>query len=144
MNGSSSQAYWPPLFGAFAIALVSSLAVLFVGEVLGQVPCNLCWFQRAFMFPLAVVLGIAALRADTGAWLYGIALAACGWLIAGFHTLVYSGIVPERIQPCTVGGPSCSGSDMTVLGGLPLPGLSLLAFSAIIVLLFFSRRRPAQ
>ncbi|WP_187971601.1 disulfide bond formation protein B [Aquibium microcysteis] len=143
MTADPNQAGWPTLFAAFAIALVSSLSVLFVGEVMGQVPCNLCWFQRAFMFPLTVVLGIAALRADTGAWLYGIALAKCGWLIAGFHTLLYAGIVPERIQPCTAGGPSCSGSDMTVLGVVPLPGLSLLAFSAIIVLLFFSRRRPA-
>jgi disulfide bond formation protein DsbB len=143
MINDSSQALWPPLFGAFAIALISSLAVLFVGEIMGQVPCNLCWFQRAFMFPLAVVLGLAALRSDAGAWPYGVALAACGWLIAGFHTLVYAGIVPERIQPCTASGPSCSGSDMTVLGRLPLPALSLVAFSAIIFLLLFSRRRLA-
>jgi len=142
MTGGSSQAFWPPLFGAFAVALISSLAVLFVGEIMGQVPCNLCWFQRAFMFPLAVVLGIAALRPDAAAWPYGIALAACGWLIAGFHTLVYTGIVSESIQPCTASGPSCSGSDMTVLGGLPLPILSLVAFTAIVVLLLISRRRP--
>ena len=35
---------------AWIIALISSLAVLFIGEVLGQTPCILCWFQRAFMF----------------------------------------------------------------------------------------------
>ena len=143
MNGNRAQAFWPPLFGAFAIALVSSLAILFVGEVMGQVPCNLCWFQRAFMFPIAIVLGVAALQSDPGSWVYGIALAACGWLIAGFHTLLYAGIIPERIQPCTASGPSCSGSDMTVLGGLPLPFLSLLAFTAIFVLLVLSRRRAS-
>ncbi len=143
MNDIPSQGFWPPLFGAFAIAMLSSLAVLFVGEVMGQAPCNLCWFQRAFMFPLAVLLGIAALRSDPGAWIYGTTLAVCGWLIAGFHTLVYVGFIPERIQPCTASGPSCSGSDMTVVGGLPLPVLSLLAFSAIIVLLLVSRRRSA-
>ena len=43
---------------AWIIALVASLAVLFIGEVLGQTPCVLCWFQRAFMFPLAIVLGL--------------------------------------------------------------------------------------
>lgn len=143
MNEVANDAYWPPLFAAFAIALVASLAVLFVGEVMGQVPCNLCWFQRAFMFPLAVVLGVAALRSDSYAAVYGIALAVCGWLVAGFHTLVYAGIVPERIQPCTASGPSCSGSDMTILGGVPLPVLSLAAFTAVIVLLLLSRRRSA-
>ena len=24
---------------------------------MGQAPCDLCWFQRAFMFPLAIILG---------------------------------------------------------------------------------------
>ena len=41
---------------AWVIALAASLAVLFIGEVLGQTPCLLCWFQRAFMFPLAIVV----------------------------------------------------------------------------------------
>jgi len=40
------------------LALTASLAVRFVGEVLGQMPCLLCWYQRAFMFPLTIVLGL--------------------------------------------------------------------------------------
>lgn len=43
---------------AWIVSLVATLAVLFIGEVLGQTPCVLCWFQRAFMFPLVVVLGL--------------------------------------------------------------------------------------
>ena len=46
------------LAAAWIMALAASLAVLFIGEVLGQMPCLLCWYQRAFMFPLAVVLGL--------------------------------------------------------------------------------------
>ena len=42
---------------AWTVATSASLAVLFIGEVLGQTPCLLCWFQRAFMFPLAIILG---------------------------------------------------------------------------------------
>ena len=47
---------------AWAIAFVSTLGALFVGEVMGQTPCNHCWHQRAFMFPLAVMLNISAFR----------------------------------------------------------------------------------
>ncbi|WP_139832097.1 disulfide bond formation protein B [Mesorhizobium australicum] len=140
----SAQSSWTLLFLAFAVALASSLAVLFVGEVMGQVPCNLCWFQRAFMFPLAIVLAVAAFRSDASAWIYGVPLAAAGWLIASFHTLLYLGIIPEAIQPCTASGPSCSSADMTILGGVPLPALSLLAFSAIIVFLALARRRSTS
>ncbi|WP_122523223.1 disulfide bond formation protein B [Pannonibacter phragmitetus] len=132
---------WAPLFLAFAVALASSLAVLFVGEVVGQVPCNLCWFQRAFMFSLAIVLAVAALRSDAAVWIYAVPLAAAGWLFAGFHTLLYAGIIPETIQPCTASGPSCSSTDMTIFGGVPLPALALAAFTAIIALLLLARRR---
>lgn len=134
---------WAPLFLAFAIALASSLAVLFVGEVMGQAPCNLCWFQRAFMFTLAIVLAVAAFRTDAAVWIYAVPLAAAGWLVAGFHTLLYAGIIPETIQPCTASGPSCSGADMTIFGGAPLPALALAAFTAIIALLLLARRRTA-
>ena len=39
---------------AWIIALTASLAVLFIGEVLGQTPCVLCWFQRAFILPVVL------------------------------------------------------------------------------------------
>jgi len=134
---------WAPLFAAWLIALLASLAVLFVGEVMGQVPCNLCWFQRAFMFPLAIVLGVAALRTDAAVWRYALPLAIGGVLLAGFHSLLYLGVIPERITPCSQ-GVSCTSADMTVLGGLPLPVLALAAFSAIALLLLITRSRTAS
>ena len=142
-NAPAHDGSWKFLFTAFAIALAASLSVLFVGEVLGQVPCDLCWFQRAFMFPLAIVLGIAAMRSDCAGPLYGLSLAAGGWLVAGFHTLLYTGIVPEAMQPCGISGQSCAGADMTVLGGLPLPMLALAAFTAILLLLLLARRKSS-
>ncbi|WP_439814245.1 disulfide bond formation protein B [Zavarzinia sp. CC-PAN008] len=125
------------MFLAWLVALLASLAVLFVGEVMGQAPCTLCWFQRAFMFPLAIILGLACFRGDSSGPVYGIVLACGGGLVSGFHSLVYAGIVPEAIQPCSVGGPSCSGSDMTILGGMPLPFLALAAFLAIALFLAY-------
>ncbi len=133
---------WALLFCAWVIALSASLAVLFVGEVMGQTPCNLCWFQRAFMFPLAIVLGVASFRAETGAWRYALPLAVGGVLVAGFHSLLYLGVIPERISPCSL-GVSCKSTDMTVLGNLPLPLLALVAFCAISVLLLITRSRTS-
>jgi hypothetical protein len=60
--------------------------------------------------------------------------ALVGWLFAGFHSLLYLGIIPEAIQPCSQ-GVSCSGADMAILGGLPLPLLSLGVFSGILAIL---------
>ena len=130
---------WRPLGAAWAIALLSSLAVLFVGEVMGQAPCDLCWFQRSFMFPLAIILGIAAFRSDRAIVPYGLALAAGGGLAAFYHSLLYVGVIPAPIVPCT-GGPSCSGESMAI-GGVPLPLPSLTAFALILTLLLNFQRR---
>ncbi|MDX1706626.1 disulfide bond formation protein B [Pseudidiomarina sp.] len=135
----TSTAWWL-LLAAWLVALVSSLAVLFVGEVMGQTPCVLCWFQRAFMFPLAVILALACYRSDFAVWLYAVPLAAIGALIALWHTLLYVGLIPEPIVPCSATGPSCAGDNMTILGGLPLPLLAFIAFSSIIVLLVIVRQ----
>lgn len=130
---------WRPLAAAWVVALASSLAVLFIGEVMGQAPCNLCWFQRAFMFPLAIILGLAAFRSDRGVTPYAAALSLLGWLVALAHLLLYAGVIPAPIIPCGE-GPSCSSETMAV-GGVPLPLLSLAAFTLILALLLLFQRR---
>ncbi|MEZ5933091.1 MAG: disulfide bond formation protein B [Alphaproteobacteria bacterium] len=118
------------LFAAWMVALVSSLAVLFIGEVLGQTPCILCWFQRAFMFPLVVVLGLGLWWQDRSVGRYGMALALLGGAIALWHLGLYTGLIPERIQPCAATGPSCTDESQVVFG-VAIPLLSLLAFGLI-------------
>lgn len=115
---------------AWVTALFASLAVLFIGEVLGQIPCILCWFQRAFMFPLAIILGLGLWWQDQQVGRYGIALAVGGAAVAAWHMGLYIGLVPERIQPCTATGPSCTDDNQRVLG-IPIPLLALFAFAQI-------------
>ena len=126
------------LFCAWLIALGATAGALFIGEVLGQAPCDLCWFQRAFMFPLAVVLAIAVLFGDRNAWRHALVLATIGGAIAAYHALLYAGVIPEPIRPCTADGPSCTDAAMTV-AGIPIPYLSLAAFLGIAAFLILSR-----
>ncbi len=118
---------------AWAIALVASLSVLFIGEILGQTPCVLCWFQRAFMFPLAIVLGLGLWWQDQNVGRYGIALAFGGAAVALWHMGLYAGLIPEKIQPCSASGPSCTDANQTVLG-IPIPLMALVSFALIGVL----------
>ncbi|WP_281969003.1 disulfide bond formation protein B [Roseovarius nanhaiticus] len=115
---------------AWIIALAASLAVLFIGEVLGQTPCVLCWFQRAFMFPLVIILGLGLWWGDARVGRYGIALALGGGAIALWHLGLYSGVIPERIQPCTATGPSCTDNNQLIFG-IPIPLLAFVAFAMI-------------
>lgn len=142
MNGTA-YSHWSWLFAAWLVALVATLGALFIGEVMGQAPCVLCWYQRIAMFPLVVTLGIGTFRNDWNAVLSSLPLAVIGFGFALFHTLVFYGLVPQAIQPCTAAGPSCSGAAMTLLGFAPLPVLSLLAFTLIIICLVPTSRRRA-
>ena len=127
------------LLFAWMIAVAATLTALFIGEIVGQTPCNLCWFQRIFMFPLAIILGVAAFRSDSSIKFYALPLVGLGAAIAFFHTLIYFGLIEEAIIPCTRAGPSCAGEAMTILGSVPLPLASLIAFAAIGGLLFLCR-----
>jgi len=120
---------------AFLTALAATLGALFIGEVLGRMPCTLCWYQRIAMFPLVVVLGVAVLRDDLAARLPASVLALAGLVIAAWHTGLYAGIIPKAIAPCTKDGPSCTDAAAQTVLGLPLPYLSLLAFAVILVCL---------
>lgn len=131
------------LSAAWILALFASLAALFLGEVLGRSPCILCWYQRAFMFPLVAVLGIGLWCRDRRAGRYGIALAAPGAAIAAWHLALYFGLVPAPIRPCSVAGPSCTDADQLIFGA-PIALLSLVTFSLIALFSTLSLKDPGE
>lgn len=126
------------VLAAFLVALSATLAALFIGEVLGQMPCTLCWYQRIAMFPLVPILGLSMWRGDGAARLYAIPLSLAGLALAGWHSGLYLGLVPEAVLPCTADGPSCSGPSQMILG-LPIPILSMASFTAILTCLLLAK-----
>jgi disulfide bond formation protein DsbB len=122
------------LGAAFLIALAATLGALFIGEVLGQMPCTLCWYQRIAMFPLVPILGMSLWRGDGMARIYGLPLALAGLALAAWHSGLYAGLIPKAVAPCTENGPSCTDAGMQILG-LPIPYLSLLSFAGILACL---------
>jgi disulfide bond formation protein DsbB len=70
-------------------------------------------------------------------------LAGVGWGIAGYHLLVFWGVVSEGLVPCGQGS-SCADADVQVAGMVPIPLLSLAAFTAILVLLSVAIRRARR
>src|SRR4051794_30275557 len=57
---------------AFAVAAVATAGSLFYSEVAHFAPCEMCWLQRVAMYPLVVVLLVAALTKDARAWRYAV------------------------------------------------------------------------
>jgi len=130
------------LFWAWVVALVATAGAFFLGEVMGKTPCVLCWYQRIAMFPLPVILGIGLLEPDRRSIRYAMPLTIAGWCLAAYHCLIFWGLIAEPLVPCGTGA-TCASSALQVAGVVPIPLLSLLAFSAILVLLILSRRPKA-
>ena len=97
-RGSSSAQGWlagmrsavgpSALAGAFVVAVLATAGSLYFSEVAQFKPCRLCWYQRIAMYPLVVILGIAAWRGDPGVRRYAAPLAAIGAVISTYHYLL--------------------------------------------------------
>lgn len=72
---------------AWVVALVATLGSLYYSEVRLFLPCELCWYQRIFMYPQAVILGLALWRQDARVWPYSLALALIGGSLSVLHLL---------------------------------------------------------
>ncbi|OGA07281.1 MAG: disulfide bond formation protein [Betaproteobacteria bacterium RIFCSPHIGHO2_12_FULL_69_13] len=133
---------WMILLAAWLVAAVATASALFIGEVMMMVPCQLCWYQRIFMFPLTIVLGMACFSDDRRGAVYALPLALGGLLMAAYHTLLVAGLIPKSWIPCSA-GVSCADQKLEILNGIQIPWLSLVAFFTITLLLtLFLRRTP--
>lgn len=134
---------WNLLVLAWLIATAATASALFIGEVMGMAPCVLCWYQRIFMFPLVIVLGIACFSDDRRGAIYALPLALGGVLLAGYHTLLIAGLVSKTWIPCG-SGVSCTEQKLEILNGLPIPWLSLATFFIITSLLYAYIKRTKK
>jgi len=141
LNQKSSS--WNILFLCWLVVTVSAMGSLFFSYVMGFAPCVLCWYQRIFLFPLVIILAVGLFPFDKYVVKYALPLAIAGWLTAFYHNLLYAGIIPESIQPCSQ-GVSCTEEYIDLFGFLSIPMLSLLSFSTIIVLLIILNRRISK
>lgn len=134
---------WQLVFAAWLIATISTLGALFFGEVMHYPTCTLCWYQRIFMFPLAVILPFGLFPFDRKVVRYALPLALLGAVFAAFHQILVAGFIPERIQPCTQGVP-CAATVIEWFGFVTIPLLSVIAFLIIVALLSLAHFRSSK
>jgi disulfide bond formation protein DsbB len=121
---------WLILVACWIAATGASLGSLFFSEIMELPPCSLCWYQRIFMFPLAIVLLVGVLLDDRRCTRYALPLAVGGWLFAVYHVLLHVGVISESAAPCSQ-GVSCTETQFEMFGFASIPVLSVVAFSAV-------------
>lgn len=116
------------------IALAATLGSLYLSEIEHLIPCRLCWFQRIFMYPLVIVLGVAAWRRDAAARLSATILATIGLVISIYHYLLQHFPSLES-GACDPSAP-CSAAYIWQWNFLSIPYMAGSAFALILTLMF--------
>lgn len=125
------------LFFAWLIALFALLSTLFASEILNWPVCPLCWYQRICIYPLVILLGIAAYKNEKMVLPYALPFPAIGFLFAVYQYLeqMIPGFSP--INFCKQ-GVACSTIHLKLLGFITIPLLSAVGCFVIFILLIWS------
>lgn len=114
---------------AGAVAVAATLGSLYFSEVADFIPCKLCWYQRIAMYPLAVLLVIAAVRRDRWILLYVRVIALFGFAVSAYH--VWIQWFPEKSNFCEFDNP-CSARWVEAFDRVTIPQMAGLSFVLII------------
>ena len=135
------------LWLAFVVSGTAMAGSLFFSEVANFVPCELCWYQRICMYPLALLTLLAALANDHRVARYLLPLPVIGAGISVYHLLVENGVVSEA-QSCKISAPGgCAIKWINEFGYVTIPTLALTGFAlvfAFLLLAAFEPRLPSE
>ncbi|MFA6050631.1 MAG: disulfide oxidoreductase [Candidatus Paceibacterota bacterium] len=128
---------------AFLVALAATVGSLYYSDIRGYNPCKFCWFQRIFMYPQVILLGIALWKKDYWMKTYGVILSVIGGIIALNHYILQ--ITGTSILPCSAVGQSVSCNKVFVmhLGYITIPMMALTAF-ILMTLALLMWKKPAE
>ena len=129
------------LWIGLALTLGAMAASLYYSEILGILPCGLCWIQRIFLYPQVVLFVLAIWKKDSGIADYIIGLSILGALTGLYQHYIQMG--GENVLPCpavtTVA--DCAQRFMFEFGYITFPFAVFVLFAFLIILMFFVRSR---
>ncbi len=125
------------LLFAFVISLIATFGSLFYSEIAGYIPCELCWYQRIFMYPLPILLGIALFKKDNKISHYVIPLSIIGGIVSIYHYITQ---ILNNSVICSAESAACASTIFFSYGYITIPIMALTAFTLIIFLTYFANR----
>jgi len=124
----------------WTVALIATLGSLYYSELLGYVPCDLCWVQRILMYPSVIIYGIALLKRNLSITYPALILSMVGLPISIYHySLQKFSFLSEAGSMCT--NVPCNLQYVNYFGFITIPFLAGTAFLIIISLHFIFLRK---
>jgi len=118
---------------SFLVTFSGMILSLVYSDVIGYVPCTLCWYQRILLYPEALLLGLALWKEDRTITDYIIALSGLGIVLSAYQKYIELG--GKSVLPCAATAASCSKVYVLEFGYITIPVMALTSFTFIFVLM---------
>ncbi len=118
----------------FFITLGGTFLTLFYSEVLHYAPCDLCWYQRVFLYPQIFMFAYAWYKKDLAVLPYVLVLSVFGFLVAVYHHALQIGF--DLMKPCSTAlfAVDCAKPSFIEFGFVTFPFMAVVLFGFLSVL----------
>lgn len=117
----------------FFITLFGMVMSLYYEYALYFPPCDLCWYQRIFMYSQVFIFGLAWLRNDRSILPYSLLLSSLGLVIAGYHQALQMGY--SVYKPCSTApfAVDCATPPFIEYGFVTFPLMAAVLFGFLVL-----------
>ena len=122
------------------VAIIAVTGSLFYSKIVGYTPCELCWYQRICMYPLAPLLVVATWK-KKDALLFVLPLLIVGAGFSIYHYNVQFFNVPTFCSSTEI---SCALKGNVAFGYITIPLMALTAFMTILALQLVGRKTASK
>jgi disulfide bond formation protein DsbB len=122
------------------IAITATLGSLFYSNIAEWAPCVLCWWQRIFLYPQAIVLAVTSFVKDRNIRKFCLSFSIIGAMISAYNSYLQFGGNP--LVPCAAIGAStasCTFRYFLEFGYITIPTMALTTFTLLILLMLLKR-----
>lgn len=120
------------LFFATIITLTATVWSLYFSEVVGFIPCKLCWMQRILMYPLFLIFLYQIIYNHLKIF-PGVLFSTLGIFLSAYHYGLQNSFFGSQESSCSL--VSCGVKYVNYYGFITIPFLSLVAFTLTTMLL---------
>ncbi len=123
------------LWLGFYTSLIATAGSLYYSEFLNYTPCELCWYQRIFMYVLPLIFGSAIIFNDKKVIRYALPISVAGFLIGVYHYLVQV----TQVVVCT-GEVDCAVRYTFGFGYITIPFMALTTFLLTVIFAWLAKK----
>ena len=117
----------------FFTALSGMFLTIYYQYWLSYEPCDLCWYQRVFLYPLVFLFVYAWYKKDRAVLPYVLMLSIIGFAIALYHHMLQIGF--DLMKPCSTApfAVDCSKPSFIEFGFVTFPFMAAVLFGFLVL-----------